>query len=126
MKRNSLSQARAKQLRTNMTPAETRLWLALRAHRLNGVKFVRQLPIGPYIADFAARRSRLIVEVDGETHAQANVRDAARTAFLAARGFHVIRFANADVMANLDGVLQAILAALEAPPLPTLPPRGEG
>ena len=58
----------ARSLRRDDTSTEQRLWTALRYRRLNGVKFVRQLPIGPYIADFACRAAKLIVEVDGATH----------------------------------------------------------
>ena len=102
---------RAKGLRTNMTPPERTLWSALRAGRL-GVKFKRQYVVDPYIADFAAPSEKLIVEVDGDTHAFAVAYDRARTAFLEAHGYRVIRFTNAEVMTNFEGVLRTILIVL--------------
>ncbi|TPG42482.1 endonuclease domain-containing protein [Sphingomonas koreensis] len=116
---------RAKQLRTEMTQPERELWIALRAKRLDGVKFSRQVVIGRYIADFVARSRKLIIEIDGDTHADPSG-DANRTAFLEARGYRVIRFANTDIMSNLDGVLAAIADALATAPLPTLSPEGRG
>jgi very-short-patch-repair endonuclease len=93
----------------------------LRANRL-GVKFQRQVVLAPYIADFAARCARLVIELDGDSHAGREAYDAARTAALEARGYRVLRFSNSEVMSNLDGVIRAILVALgkdpEAPPCP--------
>jgi very-short-patch-repair endonuclease len=109
----------------DMSEPERRLWYRLRANRL-GVKFQRQVVLAPYVADFAARAHRLIIEIDGETHAGQESRDLERTRDLEARGFNVIRFTNTEVMTNLDGVLRAILIALErdpeAPLSPTLSP----
>ena len=116
---------RARRMRREMTEPETRLWLALRGRRFDGVRFSRQVPIGSYIADFCARSVRLIVEVDGDTHAD-QARDESRTVWLEAQGYRVVRFANADVMTNLDGVLRAIGIALVATPHPTLSPKGRG
>jgi very-short-patch-repair endonuclease len=121
--------ARARSLRTNQSPAETRLWAALRAHRFGGVKFARQVIVEPYILDFAARQGRVAIELDGDTHAARSEYDARRTAFLERQGYRVIRFTNADVMGNLEGVLAAIGVALRerTPPLPNPSPRrGEG
>jgi very-short-patch-repair endonuclease len=113
---------RAKGMRREMTAPERRLWYALRAQRLDGAKFRRQVVIDRYIADFACRiPCMLIVEVDGETHADRQRYDAARTAFLEGRGYHVLRFTNDEVMSNLDGVLTTIANALTSPlpdPLP--------
>ena len=94
-----------------MTPPEIKLWTILRAGRL-GVKFVRQMPIAPYIADFAAREHRLVIELDGDSHAGREAYDAARTAFIESKGFRVIRFGNSEVMTNPEGVARAILIAL--------------
>lgn len=118
---------RARRMRREMTEPETRLWLALRGRRFAGVKFTRQVVIGPYIADFCARSRKLVIEVDGHTHDD-QARDDARTAALEKQGFRVIRFANADVMRDLEGVLHAIGAALgeTSAPLPTLSPEGRG
>jgi very-short-patch-repair endonuclease len=117
--------ARAKTMRKAPTEPEQRMWLALRAKRFESVKFRRQKVVGPYIVDFAARRPMLVVETDGDTHADREGHDGPRTAFLEGRGYRVARFANADVMSNLDGVLTTIEALIRTPPLPTLSPEGE-
>ncbi|WP_375426976.1 endonuclease domain-containing protein [uncultured Sphingomonas sp.] len=117
----------AKAMRSNPTPAEARLWYKLRAKRLNGVKFTRQDVIGNYIVDFVARERRLIIEVDGDTHAASAEYDAKRTAWLKGEGYQVIRFANADVIGNEEGVLTLITVALSNSPSPRpSPQRGEG
>jgi very-short-patch-repair endonuclease len=117
---------RAKQLRTNQTPLEQKLWYALRAKRFAGVKFRRQVVIGRYIADFACRSPRmLVIEVDGDTHAARGSYDAQRTAFLESRGYHVLRFANREVGTNLTSVLMTIAETLRLPLSPTLSPEGE-
>jgi len=104
--------ARAQSLRAVPTDAERKLWLRLRDRRLNGAKFVRQAPVGPYFADFACRASKLIVELDGSQHVD-SAYDAKRDAFLAAQGYAVLRFWNADVLVAIDGVCETILAALD-------------
>lgn len=116
---------RARRMRREMTEPEMRLWLHLRDRRLDGVKFGRQVVIGGYIADFCARSERLVVEIDGHTHADAS-RDQHRDAALAKKGYRVLRFANTDVMENMEGVLLTIGAALAAAPHPTLSPTGRG
>ena len=116
---------RAKAMRTEMTQPERELWTALRAKRFNGVKFSRQVVIGPFIADFVARSRKLVIEVDGNTHIDA-ARDDRRTRYLETQGYDVIRFANPDVVGNLEGVLTTIEVALAAAPLPTLSPMGRG
>ncbi|WP_082472629.1 endonuclease domain-containing protein [Sphingomonas sp. Leaf357] len=113
-------------MRSEPTGPEARLWYHLRAKRLNGVKFSRQVVIGAFIADFAARSHRLVIELDGDTHAGNEARDAQRTAWLERQGYRVIRFANSDVMINEASVLEAIIAALATAPLPNpLPASGE-
>jgi very-short-patch-repair endonuclease len=114
MKRHIETRDRAKELRKNLTEPERRLWYRLRANRL-GVKFQRQVVLAPYIADFASRSERLVIELDGDTHAGREAYDAARTRVLKAQGYSVLRFTNTDVMTNLDEVLKAILIALESP-----------
>ena len=120
---------RARENRKRMSEPETRLWLALRAKRFETVKFRRQKVIGTYIADFAANDPRLVIELDGDTHATRTEYDAARTRFLEQQGYAVLRFTNRDVMTNMDGVLIRISEALAGlrmqPPLPTLSPEGE-
>ena len=117
--------ARAKSMRSDMTQPERELWIALRAKRFDGVKFARQVVIGPFIADFVARSRKLIIEIDGDTPTDA-ARDDRRSEWLNQQGYHVIRFGNSDVMRNLDGVLETIGAALATAPLPSLPPQGRG
>ena len=101
-----------------MTDAETKLWYRLRSRQLNGHKFVRQEPIGPYTVDFVCRECRLIIEVDGGQHA-ANMRDVVRDKWLVAHNCRVLRFWNSGVLGNIGGVLETIASALaEAPPHP--------
>ena len=122
---------RAREMRTEMTEPEARLWLALRAKRFADVKFRRQKVIQDeqhrYIVDFAANDPKLVIEVDGDTHAANEAYDAARTRFLKSKGYRVQRYKNLDVMQNLDGVLQHLASVIEEmrPPLPTLSPEGE-
>jgi very-short-patch-repair endonuclease len=107
---------RARTLRSSMTDAENRLWYHLRNRRLAGFKFVRQLPVAGYYADFACRDAMLIIEADGGRHG--NAHDQKRDDALRAEGFTVIRFWNTDILANTDAVLAAILE--------TLSPEGRG
>ena len=96
----------ARDLRQQMTDAERFLWSRLR-RRFLGAKFRRQVPLGPYIVDFACMRSKLVIEVDGGQHLE-NLADAARDRWLAENGFRVLRFWNHEVLQNLDGVLERI------------------
>ena len=109
------SRSRARALRKDDTEAERRLWEELRGRRLNGFKFVRQLPIGPYFADFACRADKLVVEVDGATHGSEDKvqHDATRTQFLQEQGWKVLRVWNADVFTQRNAVCDTILMALE-------------
>jgi very-short-patch-repair endonuclease len=107
----------ARSLRGQMTPQEIRLWVALRAMRAQGYRFRRQSPFGPYILDFVCHRHRLAIEVDGSQHFE-GLRmgaDRRRDAFLAAAGYTTLRFSNADVNVNLDGVVDTIQRQLGAP-----------
>ena len=111
---NPKSLERARTLRKDDTEAERRLWEAIRNRGLGNFKFVRQLPVGPYIADFACRDHKLIVEVDGATHgtdAELNY-DERRSAYLQDQGFRILRFWNDDVYKGLPDVCDAILQAL--------------
>ena len=111
------AKTRARTLRKTETQAEIKLWQTLRARRLGNYKFVRQLSIGPYFADFATREHKLIIEVDGDTHSTAAEveYDKARTAFLEAQGWRVHRVWNNDVFTNLAGVCDHILLKLNKP-----------
>ena len=110
----SLQLTRARALRRNKTPAEIRLWEELRSRRLNGYKFVRQRPIGPYVADFACREVKLVVEIDGATHSSAEEihHDQRRTQFLKGQGWKVFRVQNSDVFNERNAVCDGILLAL--------------
>ena len=110
----AFARRRARELRAATSDEEHRLWLELRTFRQYGAAFRRQAPVGPFIADFLCRKAKLIVEVDGRTHDDADKRahDAARDAFLASEGYRVIRFAAHDVWQDLDGVVTGIEAAL--------------
>ena len=88
------------------------MWRHLSRRQLDGFKFSRQMPVGPYICDFLCRERKLVIEVDGGQHAGSD-RDVIRTAYLEAEGFRVIRFWNDDVLGNLEGVLQMIAANLK-------------
>jgi len=115
---------RARQMRATPTPAEQKLWLALRANRFENQQFTRQTIIAPYIVDFASKAARLIIEIDGDTHSAQDRYDARRTEFLESLGYHVIRFANPDVMGNIEGVLSMIAQALRETPSPQPSPQG--
>ncbi len=104
----------AQEMRRNPTEPEIRLWRALSRSQLGGYKFRRQAVIDPFIADFLCPQKALIVEVDGETHDVD--KDRGRDMALQRLGFEVLHVTNPDVMRNLDGVLQAILIALEQAP----------
>jgi len=117
---------RARALRTNSTKAEQIIWRAVRAHRLLGVGFRRQAPIGPFIVDFVSHSAKLVIEVDGGQHFDDayEARDARRDKFIRSKGFRVLRFSNYDVMTNLEGVWTVIAAAVgEASPPPYPPPQ---
>ncbi|MGP9814087.1 endonuclease domain-containing protein [Rhodopseudomonas sp. NSM] len=113
----------AREPRKASTDAERLMWAALRDKQLNGFSFRRQVPIGPFIADFACHSVKLVVEIDGGQHFSDDGErtDASRAAAIEARGFRILRFGNHDVMSNRDGVLQSIAAELAARALtPTL------
>ncbi len=110
---NPVLHERAKNLRSNMSEAETRLWHYLRAGRLNGYKFRRQQPMGNYIVDFVCVTPKLIVEADGGQHAEQAGYDAERTAYLNSLGFTVLRFWNNEILRQTDEVLAEILKALQ-------------
>jgi very-short-patch-repair endonuclease len=103
----------ARAMRREPSAAENRLWQALRNRQLEYEKFVRQEPLGPFIADFVCRRCKLVVEVDGTSHDDADDHDARRTAALERVGYRVIRFSNAEVLGDLGPVLDGIRVALK-------------
>ncbi len=101
----------ARKLRRDRTEAEARLWTVLRNRQIDDAKFMFQFPIGPHVVDFACRSARLVIEVDGGQHAK-SAADADRTHLIEAHGYTVLRFWNNDVLANTEGVVDAIRAAL--------------
>ncbi|HDO1316467.1 endonuclease domain-containing protein [Aeromonas veronii] len=104
----------AKRLRRDATQAEQKLWQQLRNRRLAGLKFRRQMPIGPYVVDFICFEQGLVIEVDGSQHGTlANqMHDEARTAYLNQQGFRVIRVWNNDVLSRMEVVLAHIWLSL--------------
>jgi very-short-patch-repair endonuclease len=123
--REGQKQNAARTLRRNSTDVERLMWRLLRDRRFADIKFRRQVPIGPYIADFASIQHRLAVEVDGGQHGGAA--DERRDVFLAACGWRVVRFWNNDVLQNRSGVLERLLEITKAPsPQPSPASAGEG
>jgi len=102
-------------MRKAMTDAELKLWQELRAHRLEGLGFRRQMPIKNYIADFACVEHKLIVEVDGSHHAEGEqlIHDEKRAADLKEKGWTVIRFWNDDVLKDINNVCHHIISVLQ-------------
>lgn len=107
----SVLRQRARHLRQTSTDAERHLWYYLRANRFR-CKFKRQVPIGAYIVDFVCLEKRVIIELDGGQHAENQMYDMNRTAWLVKRGFKVLRFWNRDVFQQTSTVLEAIMTAL--------------
>jgi very-short-patch-repair endonuclease len=103
----------ARRLRREPSRAEALLWQGLRNRQIEGHKFVRQEPVGPYVVDFLCRSERLVIEVDGATHGEESelARDKARTAWLEANGYRVIRFQNADIYEAMDWTIGQIVRA---------------
>jgi very-short-patch-repair endonuclease len=109
-----MANQRARTLRRNMSNAERKLWYALRLKQLDGARFRRQHPIGPYIVDFVCLEKRLIVEVDGAQHTGEShvAHDQRRDRWLDAEGYRVMRIQTIDVYHNVGGVVDTIWAAL--------------
>ena len=105
----------AGELRKEPTPAERKLWSRIRNDQL-GVNFRRQHAIGNYIPDFCSPKAKLIIELDGSQHLEQEEYDKERTKYLESQGYKVIRFWNNDIMNNIEGVILAIMYALEKQP----------
>jgi BirA family biotin operon repressor/biotin-[acetyl-CoA-carboxylase] ligase len=103
---------RARSLRREATPAERALWVFL-SRSQTGAKFSRQMPVGPFFADFLCRELSLVVELDGFSHDVAPERDGPRDAWMAAHGYTVLRFTNDDVLGHAEGVVTAIRQEIE-------------
>jgi very-short-patch-repair endonuclease len=121
---------RSRELRKKATDAEKKLWQALRRKTINGLRFRRQFPLGPFFPDFLCLPARLVVEVDGDTHASDEQRayDKERTRWMVSQNFRVLRFWNIEVYENVDGVVEqierAVREATTPPPAPSRKGRG--
>jgi very-short-patch-repair endonuclease len=113
-----------RRLRSTMTGPETRLWSKLKARQFQGLKFRRQHGIGPYIVDFYCPEQSLVIEVDGDSHADADqiVKDRQREQYLQSRGLRVIRYINDDIVNNLDGVLEDLAGKISSGSTSPAPP----
>ena len=116
----------ARQLRSNQTDAELKLWYHLRAHRFMGLKFKRQKPVGRYIVDFIYVEQKLVIELDGEQHTAQAAYDTRRDDWLRGEGFTVLRFWNNEVIQEMAGVLEKIRLTLSPDPSPQPSPRERG
>ena len=108
----------ARENRHHQSPAEAKIWKALRNHNLDGHKFRRQHPLGPYIVDFYCHEANLVVELDGRSHDAQLEYDAARTAWLESQGCRVLRFSNVQVMKDIVSVVEGIRLACDEEPSP--------
>ena len=116
---------RAQELRNSATPAERMLWQHLSRRQLDGWKFSRQMPVGPFVCDFLSRELKLVIELDGGQHDE-NQADAARTAYIEQQGFRVVRYWNNEVHENVAGVLEHLLALIDQAHPQPLPHAGGG
>lgn len=103
----------ARSLRKRMSDAEIKLWKCLSRKQL-GVIFRRQYPIGDYIVDFVSFDARIVIEVNGEQHAESET-DKLRDEWLRSQGFKVLRFWNNDVLTNIKGVIDLIGEQISPP-----------
>jgi very-short-patch-repair endonuclease len=110
---NSETERFARSLRKAPSEAEVALWYEIRRGQVQGVRFRRQVPIGPYVADFACLPLKLVIELDGGQHSDALDYDAQRTSYLEKHGFRVLRFWNNQVFTERPVVLDAIWYAVE-------------
>lgn len=120
----SALRARARELRKDPTDAERLLWRRLRYWQLDGCKFRRQQPLGPYIVDFVCLQRRLVIELDGGQHAEESDHDTLRDDWLRSQSFTVLRFWNNDVIQNTDAVVEKILEQIQSTPYLNPSPQG--
>lgn len=113
---DSISYERARKMRRSLTPPEAQLWKQLKGRNLDGLKFRKQHPVGPYILDFYCAEAKLAVEVDGLIHGDPDQarHDARRTEWLSGRGIAVLRVQASDVRTEVEGVLNAIRGAVQS------------
>ena len=117
-----------RRLRSDMTGPETRLWSRHRARQLQGLKFRRQHGIGPYIVNFYCPEQFLVIEVDGDSHADADqiLKDQLRDRYFQSLGLRVVRYINDDILKNLDRALEDLADRLSSGSLPSPPLRRRG
>jgi very-short-patch-repair endonuclease len=108
-------------MRRDSAYVENLFWQEIRDRKLGGFKFRRQVPVGPYYADYLCAPKKVIVELDGGVHKLKLERDKARDAALRESGYRVARFSNQEVLADLPGVLAKLLHVLQATPSPFVP-----
>ena len=121
------NRVRARAMRAEPTEAERKLWWHLRHYLpLTNTHFRRQVRLGSYLVDFVSHAARIVIEVDGGQHAERSDADAARTKFLEAEGYRVLRYWNNDVLRNIDGVLEDIQRKITSTPTPNPSPQGGG
>ncbi len=119
--------SRARKLRREAPVPERILWKLLRNRRLNGLKFRRQQPVGPYVTDYFSEEARLVVELDGLSHLGQEQQDNARDAYLRAIGIEVVRVSNDEVLKDREAVVGIIQEAINRRmPSPHPSPNGRG
>ena len=118
----------SRQLRENMTDAERHLWAKIRMKQLKGCQFYRQKPIGDYIVDFFCNRAKLVVEVDGGQHFSEEMAGYARIRdeYMSSLGLKVMRFTNAEVLKDIEGVVERIEGEIPPDKIPLSPPFPKG
>ena len=115
----------ARQLRKNMTDTERFVWKRIRYRQLGGYRFRRQVPVGPYIADFVCFEAKVVLELDGGQHATQLLSDTERTHWFEGQGFVVVRFWNNEAIENWDTIADYLVGVLQArTPHPNPPPQG--
>jgi adenine-specific DNA-methyltransferase len=112
----------ARDLRNNATGFERALWQELRRGKITGARFRRQVPIGPYIADFACLKNKIVIELDSSQHVDRAAYDQARSAFLRAQKFRVLRFWNGQLVDEHEAVIETIVWAIAHPDWEQDPP----
>jgi very-short-patch-repair endonuclease len=109
----------ARQNRNNPSPAEKKIWYeVLSRKQFKGYKFTRQKPIADFIVDFYCSKLRLVIEIDGNSHAESKEYDEVRTNILNQYGLKVLRYTNRDVMNDIEGVYQNLLRFIQPPVSP--------
>jgi len=113
---DGIARERAREMRREATAGERKLWSHLRRKSIGGVRFRRQHPLFGFIADFCCAEARIVVELDGDSHAARADYDRWRTRELNRRGYRVVRFLNQEVIENIEGVIEKIWEEIQAPP----------